>query len=345
MVGIEGIPSDSMAPMERLAAVFRPTKKVTRQEERGERIELLEHVQAFLEPVMAVLGFCFLALLLLDYMPTGPGAANQARISLALQIIWVIFLLDFAVRFVIAPAKWHFLRQNWLGVLSLALPFLRPLRVFRAARAIRSLSLVRFLGGINRGIRVLRKVARGQQFAYVGGLTVLVTLAGAVGALYFDRGHENAPIQTLGDALWWAAAMVTTINNEKYVVSSEARVIALLLRLFAVSVFGFVTASIASYLIGSEKTTDPISSSPEADVGLRTEIELLRHELARVGDALNAANGVAEGRARRVQGARAFRGQRRPRSQPIMRQPVTITRDGDRDRDDDPPDRFRQVVP
>ena len=258
---------------------------------RDQRFELLGQVQAILEPAMAALGLLFLALLLLDYTATGLSARNQARLDTALQAIWVIFLLDFAFRFIIAPAKGLFLRQNWFAALSLALPFLRPFRVFRAARALRSLSLVRFLGGINRGIRVLRKVTRGRQFAYVGALTVLVTFGGAAGALYFDRGVEDAPIQSFGDALWWSTAMVTTINNEKYVVSGEARVIAILMRVFAVSVFGFITASIASYLIGSSATTE---RNMEKDDLLRAEIAALRQELAQARSA--AANTTLEPR-------------------------------------------------
>jgi len=253
---------------------------------RHERFELLEQVQAILEPAMATLGLLFLGLLLIDYTATGSSARNQARLDTALQVIWVIFVLDFAVRFIIAPAKGPFLRQNWFAALSLALPFLRPFRVLRAARVLRSLSLVRLLGGINRGMRVLRKVTRGRQFAYVAALTLLVVLGGAVGALYFDQGIANASIQTFGDALWWSGAMVTTINNEKYVVSTEARVIAILVRMFAVSVFGFVTASIASYLIGNEDTT----GSATGDEGnLREEIAALRQELALLRHALAAS--------------------------------------------------------
>ncbi len=252
-----------------------------------ERDELLGHVQAITEPAMALLGLGFLVLLLLDYTGSGLSASNQARIDAALQVIWIVFLVDFAVRLVIAPAKGHFLRQNWLTVLSLGLPFLRPLRLFRAARALRSISLVRFLGGINRGIRVLRTVTRGRQFVYVGGLTVLVILAGAVGGLYFDRDVEDAPIQSFGDALWWSATMVTTINSDKYVVSLEGRVIAILIRLFAVSVFGFVTASIATYLIGTAAIADgPVSK----DANLRAEITALHDELSLVRKALAARN-------------------------------------------------------
>lgn len=255
---------------------------------RDERWELLDHLQALLEPAMAGLGLVFLGLLLLEYADTDLGFVDDTGIGWALQTIWVVFLAEFALRFLIAPAKLVFLRTNWLGAISLALPFLRPLRAFRAARALRSLSLVRLLGGINRGIRVLRSVTRGRQFAYVGLLVVLVMLAGAVGVLFFDRHIENATILTFGDALWWSAAMVTTINNEKYAVSPEARVLAILMRVFAVSVFGYITASIASYLIGVDREEPAGNGESEAlreeIAALRTEIAALRERLEPTGD-------------------------------------------------------------
>jgi len=265
------------------------TSEAKRVAIRSERFELLENVQSILEPAMTALGFCFLVLLLLEYTSSGMSSRNQAWLGTALQVIWVIFLIDFILRFLIAPAKGEFLRQNWFAALSLGLPFLRPFRAFRAVRVLRSMSLVRLLGGINRGIRVLRTITRGRQFAYVGALTVLVTIASAVGVLYFDRDIADAPIQTFGDALWWSAAMVTTINNEKYVVSTEARIIAILIRVFAVSVFGFITASIASYLIG---TTEAAGVKVEEEAALREEIAALRQELTLVREG-STANGRA----------------------------------------------------
>ncbi|MDQ3653989.1 MAG: ion transporter [Chloroflexota bacterium] len=242
-----------------------------------QRWELLAHLQAILDPAMAGLGLVFLGLLLLDYSAIELSDAGNSRLYWALQAIWATFLIEFAVRLIVAPAKGAFLRSNWLGALSLALPFLRPVRAFRAARALRSLSLVRFLGGINRGIRVVRAVTRGRQFAWVGALTVMVMLAGAVGVRFFDRGVEDAPIQSFGSALWWSAAMVTTINNELYAVSLEARVLAILMRIFAVSVFGYITASIASYFIGTARDGTGDGNETEA---LRSEIAALRREIA-----------------------------------------------------------------
>ncbi len=240
---------------------------------RDQRWELLDNLQAVLDPLMAGLGLLFLGLLLLDYSTIELGEAGSSRLDWTLQAIWAIFLIEFAVRLIVAPAKGAFLRGNWLGALSLVLPFLRPLRAFRAARALRSLSLIRFLGGINRGIRVLRAVTQGRQFAWVGVLTVVVMFAGAVGVRYFDRNVEGAPIQSFGSALWWSAAMVTTINNELYAVSTEAWVLAILMRIFAVSVFGYITASIATYFIGAAQ------SGGDGDA-LRMEIAALRRELA-----------------------------------------------------------------
>lgn len=260
-----------------------PVEPTRRRAAQDERFELLTHLQAILEPLMTALGLLFLVLLLLDYSPADLSDRQHRWLDRALQAIWVAFLVDFAVRFVVAPAKVAFLRANWLTVLSLALPFLRPLRALRAARALRSLSLVRLIGGLNRGMRVLRRVTRGRQFAYVGALTIVMTVAGAVGVLSFDRGVEGAPIQTFGDALWWSSAMVTTINNELYAVSAEARVIAILLRVFAVSVFGFITASIASYFIGrdaEERERPPAPASPTDLAAVAAELSALREEIA-----------------------------------------------------------------
>lgn len=266
-----------------------------RQQEESERLELLEHVDNLVEPLLAVLGFVFLALLLADLAGAVTTPAHQLWLDRAMNGIWIVFLIDFAFRLFIAPEKLHYLRRNWLTALSLALPFLRPFRALRALRAVRSLSLVRLLGGVNRGMRVLQTVTRGRQFAYVAALTILVALAGAAGSLFFERGYPDAPIQSFEDALWWSSAMVTTINNEKYVVSPEARVMAILIRVFAVSVFGFVTASIASYFIGrsaGERATEHADAAPSGDrvaaeiAAMRQENERLRWEVAALREAV-----------------------------------------------------------
>ncbi len=267
------------------------TLDVRERDEQAERWELLGHLQNLLEPVMVALGLAFLVLLVIDFSGIALSAAQRVWLDWALTTIWVAFVVDFLLRLLIAPSKSSFLRANWLSAASLALPFLRPLRALQAVRAARSLSLVRLLGGANRGMRVLQRVTAGRTLAYVGALTLLATLLGAVGVLFFDRYAAGATIQTFGDALWWSAAMVTTINNEKFAVTAEGRVIAILLRIFAVSVFGFITASIASYLIGRQAAAQaPMEGNgpgvEEHLTALRTEQAALRQEVAALRDTI-----------------------------------------------------------
>lgn len=279
--------------------------KAGRKAAEAERWELLGHIQAALEPVMVVLGLVFLTILLIDFSGTDLTDAQHAWLDRASWAIYGVFVFDFALRFVVAPSKRRYLRTNWLTALSLALPVLRPLqalrglRALRAARASRSLSLVRLVGGINRGIRVLRRVARGQTFAYLVALSTLVVLAGAAGVRYFDRDVEGAHVQSFGDALWWAATLVTTMNVGLEAVSLEARVVGFLLRLYALSVFGYVTAAIATYFIGRDaEAREPVAvtgaAEPSAEIiGLRREVNALRQELAQLRRELRSAGGRA----------------------------------------------------
>jgi hypothetical protein len=72
------------------------------------------------------------------------------------NIIWVMFLVEFLLRFGIAPAKLTFLQRNWLTLIALALPALRVLRITRALRLLRytrGLKLARLLTSVNRGLR------------------------------------------------------------------------------------------------------------------------------------------------------------------------------------------------
>jgi voltage-gated potassium channel len=254
----------------------------------SERLELLDHLQAILEPLMVGLGLIFLVLLLLDFSGILTDPRHGFWLSRSLTVIWAIFLADFCFRFVIAPSKARFLTTNWLTAASLALPFLRPIRALRALRAVRSLNLVRLIGGVNRGMRVLRRVIGGHQIAYLASLTLFMVSASTAGIWYFERDTTGATIHSFGDALWWASAMVTTINNEKFAVSPEGRVLAILLRIYAVSVFGFITATIARYLIG--KDTLGTADGPPSREPLGTHLAALEQEIAALREALAQAS-------------------------------------------------------
>ena len=245
-----------------------------------ERESLRAQLFDWLDPVMTVLGLATAVLLLVEFA-ADLSPRQAAWVSRAQQVIWAAFAVEFAVQFVLAPRKLHFLRGHWLAAIAVALPALRVFRALRAARALRSLRLVRLLGGTNRAMKALRAMLRGQQFGYLVALTLLAVAAGTVGIAYFERGQPDAVIRSFGDALWWAACMVTTINNEKYVVSPEGRILGVLLRLYAVSIFGLVTANIASYFVGQRQAQASEDSATAAELRrLRAEVQRLTEALA-----------------------------------------------------------------
>jgi voltage-gated potassium channel len=120
---------------------------------------------------------------------------------------------------------------------------------------------------------------RGRQFGYLIALTLLVVALATAGIYILERDQPGSTITTVGDALWWASCMVTTINNEKYAVSPEGRALAVLLRTYAAAIFGLVTANIASYFVGRRQEEWEGRPRARADEALIEEMRQLRAEV------------------------------------------------------------------
>ena len=251
-------------------------------EEREERLQALHELGEWLETPMVVLGFAWLALLVVD-LTQGLTPA----LELAGTLIWAVFILDFLLRLSLAPEKRDFLRANWLTVLSLILPALRFARAFtglRAARVLGRVRLVKVVGSLNRGMRALGSVLRRRGFGYVVVFTTVVALVGAAGMYAFERDAAESGIQSYWSALWWTAMVMTTLGSEYWPRSGEGRLLCFLLALYAFSVFGYVTATLATFFVGRD------AENPEGEVAgeralreLRDEVAALRTELRRTG--------------------------------------------------------------
>ncbi len=261
-----------------------------RRELAEERESLREQLFDWLDPVMTILGLVTAILLLVEFA-ADLSPRQAAWVGRAQQVIWAIFAIEFAVQFILAPRKLHFLRTHWLAAISVVLPAFRVFRALRAARALRSLRLIRLVGGTNRAMKALRQMLRGRQFGYLVAITLLAVAVSSAGIYVFERDQPEANIVTLGDALWWAACMVTTINNEKYAVSAEGRVLAVLLRVYAAAIFGLVTANIASYFVGKRQEEAAAEASAAGAPGAAStaeELRQLREEVQRLSLALGA---------------------------------------------------------
>ncbi|HEX7021525.1 MAG TPA: ion transporter [Trueperaceae bacterium] len=242
----------------------------------SERLKVLAQFEERLETPMVVLGFVWLALFVLEVV-----WGTTPFLALLGGIIWFIFLVDFLIRFGLAPHKGRYLRHNWLAAISLALP---ALRIFRLARVLRILSLsrtargfrlVRVVSSLNRSMQSLAAVMGRRGFGYVVLLTLLVALAGAAGMYAFETGlPDGEGFTNYWQALWWTAMLLTTLGSEYWPQTAEGRLLCLLLALYGFAVFGYITATLASFFIGQDAES---SDGPEAG---SEDLEALRQEIA-----------------------------------------------------------------
>lgn len=225
----------------------------TRLRDNRERFRALRQLEDWLEVALLILSGVWVILLAVE-LTRGAGPVNEASVT----VIWVIFVLEFALRFIIAPKKLSFLRKSWLTAFALLLPALRVFRIARVAyvlkagRAVRGLKLARVVTAFNRGLGSLRNTMGRFGIGYVLSLTTLVMALGTAGIFSFERRGAGGEIESMGDALWFTAMLITTSGSDYWPRATEGRVLCFLLALYAFAVFGYVTATLASILMGQE---------------------------------------------------------------------------------------------
>ncbi len=245
----------------------------------AERWSVLEQLDDWLRAPMLVLSFVWLLLVLAELTWGTSRALETFGIA-----IWIVFLVEFALRVLLAPNKRAFLQRNWLTVIALAVPafrLLRAFRVLRVARAARGFRLVRIVGTANRGMNALRSSLRRRGLGYVLGTTVLTTLLGAGGMLAFEPASEvEGGFASYWEALWWTGMLITTMGSEFWPRTAEGRILCFLLALYGFAVFGYITASFASFFVGRDAASHEGEVVGAQDLGaLRQEIAALRRDL------------------------------------------------------------------
>lgn len=239
---------------------------------RGRR-RLLADLEEWLETPMVILSLIWLGLVTLELTGT-----ENAFLTLLATAIWIVFIVEFLVRLSMAPDKSVFLRHNWLTLLALIVPALRLFRafaIFRAVRLLRGARLVRVVGTVNRSMTALRRTLRRRGFGYVLGLTLVVLLVGAAGMLSFERGGpSHAGFASYGDAVWWTGMLLASLGTDYWPQTAEGRTLSAMLALYGLAVFGYLTATFASYFISRDAGT------PWDGVAGSTELRRLQREIA-----------------------------------------------------------------
>lgn len=242
-----------------------------------ERSRLLTSIERLLEGPMIFLGFVWLVLLVIELVAGLSKVLEYGSIT-----IWIIFIVDFLVKLMLAPGKLIFLKKNWLTAISLVIPALRLFRIFRFVRLLRGLRgvrLVRVVSSVNRTMKSLAATMKRRAFGYVLLLTMVVTFSGAAAMFAIEKGAPG--FDSYGMALWWTAMRVITAGSEYFPLTPEGRGLAFLLALFGYAIFGYVTATLATFFIGrdAEEKDTPVA-------GARDIVEL-KKEITKLTNAVN----------------------------------------------------------
>ena len=159
-------------------------------------------------------------------------------LSLVQWVCWFAFALDLIYGIWKADSKKEYLKRHPLELVSVLLPFLRPLRLMRV---------------ISFGSLALQKVAIGRQFAItvkVAVSAVFISYIAAIQITISERTVEGSNIKTFSDGLWWAVTTVTTVGyGDRYPTTTEGRLLAVLLMITGISLVGVITASVAAWFV------------------------------------------------------------------------------------------------
>lgn len=197
----------------------------------------------------------------------------RALCATTVAVVWVMFIVDYVVRLLLAEQKVAFVSHHLLDLASVILPVLRPLQLLRLVRAVTILEHTL-------GDRIQNKVA-----VYTGAvMTILITVA-SLAVLESERGRTGATIQSYGDALWWAFVTVTTVGyGDLAPVTPTGRFVALALMLGGVALLGVVTGTLASFLVNRFGEVDEAAqAATRHDIhALSEEVRRLREEVAQL---------------------------------------------------------------
>lgn len=183
-------------------------------------------------------------------------------------IVWGIFAVDYFIRLRLADARWRYVRREWLALIIVVVPFLRPLRVARSARVLR---LARLVTVLSRGIRQARRLLAGHNLHYVLLVTTVVVVVSAVVVSAVEADGEGT-IQGFPDALWWAITTITTVGyGDTFPVTTGGRIVGAVLMLSGITLFGLVTANLAAFIVEQDNPDDDPDSVTLATISAQLD--------------------------------------------------------------------------
>ncbi len=219
---------------------------------------------------MLVLSVFSLMLLAVDV--TWQAAASfRSILNGADNALCVLFFADFLITLYRSRDRRRYLATwGWVDLIS-SIPVMSAFRIGRVARIVRIIRVFRAVRSARALVAVV--VERRAQSAMLAAalLAIIFVVFGSIAVLQVEQ-VDGANITSPQDAVWWTVVTLTTVGyGDRYPVTTEGRVVATVLMVAGLGLFGTLSGFVAAGFLSPAKREQ--ESELEA---VREEIRQLR---------------------------------------------------------------------
>jgi len=196
-------------------------------------------------------------------------------------IVCLAFISDFIFRFYKAKNKLLFMKWGWIDIIS-SIPTIDFLRWGRLVRIFRILRILRAFKSTKLLISFLFKNRAQSSIVSAALISFLLLVFSSIAMMSFED-DPNSNIKSPMDAIWWGFATITTVGyGDKFPVTVEGRIVAIILMIAGVGLFGTFTAYVATLFM------EPEQKKEESEIALlRKEITILSGKIDFLNSKIN----------------------------------------------------------
>ncbi len=158
-------------------------------------------------------------------------------------LICIVFWIQLSADLSRSTNRRAFLRRHWIDYVA-SIPIIEPLRFARLFQVFRIIRLMRNSQDV---LARLANAPRETTFASLILLFTLLLTLGSTSILVVESQAPHANIDNASDALWWVFVTISTVGyGDLYPVTPWGRVIAMVVIICGVAIFGMVAGLVTS---------------------------------------------------------------------------------------------------